>query len=332
MHTLGEIANHINAKLIGDPAVQISSLATLKNAKEDQLSYIAHEKFIDILKISKAGAIILNKNYLEACPTNALLVDDVYLAFAHISHYFQPQTLPRDGIDSSAQIDQATIANTSTIGKNVYIGKDSVIGANTVIEDNVHIGNNCYIHPNVVILKNCQIGDNVVISSGAVIGAEGFGNARDKNGAWHSIAHMGNVIIGNHVTIGANTTIDRGTIEDTQIHNGVRIDNLVHIAHNVIIGQDSAIAANTGIAGSTVLGKRCMVGGMVGIVGHLKICDDVVINATSTVNKDITKPGIYTGIFPLMPHKTWQNVGIWLIKLDKIANYLNIKLKTLKGK
>ena len=331
MHTLGEIANQINAKLIGDPSVQISSLATLNNAKGDQLSYIAHEKFIDLLKKSKAGAIILNKNCLDKCPTNALLVDNVYLAFARISHYFQPQSIPQDGVDPSAKIDQATIANTCTIGKNTIIGKDSVIGANVVIEDGVHIGSDCYIHPNVVILKNCQIGNHVTISSGAVIGAEGFGNARDENGAWHSIAHVGRVVIGDNVTIGANTTIDCGTIEDTQIHNGVRIDNLVHIAHNVIIGQDSAIAANTGIAGSTVLGKRCMVGGMVGIVGHLTICDDVIINATSTVNKNITKPGIYTGIFPLMPHKTWQNVGIWLIKLDKIANYLNIKLKTLKG-
>ena len=332
MHTLGEIANHINAKLIGDASVQISSVATLEDASDDQLSYIAHDKFINSLKKTNAGVVIVNKRCLDACPTNALLVDNVYLAFAHISHYFHPKSLPIDGIDPSAQIDQATIANSSTIGKHVRIGKDSIVSANVVIEDNVQIGKNSYIHPNVVILKNCQIGDNVVISPGVVIGAEGFGNARDENGAWHSIAHSGNVVIGNHVTIGANTTIDRGTIEDTQIHNGVRIDNLVHIAHNVIIGQDSAIAANTGIAGSTVLGKRCMVGGMVGIVGHLKICDDVIINATSTVNKDITKAGVYTGIFPLMPHKTWQNVGMWLIKLDKIANYLNIKLKTLKGK
>ena len=30
-----------------------------------------------------------------------------------------------------------------------------------------------------------------------------------------------------------------------------------------------------------------MIGGAVGIVDHLKIVDDVVINATSTVNRDI---------------------------------------------
>jgi UDP-3-O-[3-hydroxymyristoyl] glucosamine N-acyltransferase len=106
----------------------------------------------------------------------------------------------------------------------------------------------------------------------------------------------------------------------------------VHIAHNVIIGQDCAIAGCTGIAGSTTLGKRCLIGGGVGILGHLKICDDTTINATTTVYKSITSPKTYTGIMPIMIHKQWQNVSLWLIKLDKIANYLNIKLKNLKGK
>jgi UDP-3-O-[3-hydroxymyristoyl] glucosamine N-acyltransferase len=98
----------------------------------------------------------------------------------------------------------------------------------------------------------------------------------------------------------------------------------------VIIGQDTAIAANTAIAGSTILGNRCMIGGMVGIVGHLNICDDVIVNGKSTVDKDIKTPGMYTGILPLMPHKQWQNVSLWLVKLDKIVKYLNIKLKHLK--
>ena len=103
------------------------------------------------------------------------------------------------------------------------------------------------------------------------------------------------------MSIGANTTIDRGSISNTEIHDGVKIDNLIHIAHNVIIGEDTAIAAKTGIAGSTIIGKRCMIGGAVGIVGHLKITDDVVINATSTVNRNISKPGIYTCLLYTSP-------------------------------
>jgi UDP-3-O-[3-hydroxymyristoyl] glucosamine N-acyltransferase len=205
-----------------------------------------------------------------------------------------------------------------------------MISPNCVIEDEVSIGENSYIGANVTIQRECQLGKRCAILPGAAIGSEGFGNALDEQKIWQSIAHLGRVCIGDDVSIGANTTIDRGTIDDTVIHNGVKIDNLVQIAHNVIIGENTAIAAKTGIAGTTTIGKRCMIGGMVGIVGHLTITDDVIVNATSTVNISITKPGIYTGFFPLMTHSDWKKVGMWLTKLDKITKFLNIKLKNLK--
>ncbi len=330
-YTLGEIAKFIEAEIIGDADVKINSIATATVAQNGQLTYIVAPKYKKNLIHSRASAVILNRNLLNSCPTNALIVDDVYLAFAKLSHYFKPPTPQLTGIHPNAKINHAKLGQGCLIGKNVVLGKHCVIGANCVIEDGVKIGNNAYLYANVTILQNCVIGNNVVISPGAVIGAQGFGNAKDRHSRWHTIAHLGNVVIGDDVSIGANTTIDRGTLEDTQIHNGVRLDNLVHVAHNVVIGQDCAIAANTGIAGSTTLGKRCMIGGMVGIVGHLNICNDSVVNAKSTVDKDIKTPGIYTGIMPLMQHKQWQNIGIWLVKLDKIVKHLNIKLKNLKG-
>jgi len=105
----------------------------------------------------------------------------------------------------------------------------------------------------------------------------------------------------------------------------VIIDNLVHIAHNVIIGENTAIAAKVGIAGSCVIGKRNMIGGMVGIVDHINTADDVIISATSTVNKDIKEPGTYTGIMPISKHSTWKRIALWILKLDKIAKFLNLK-------
>ena len=332
MLTLGETAKILNAQLLGDELINISSIASSSTAGANQLTYIVDKKYLDSLKNTCASAVIVNQELLEYCPTNALVVDDVHLAFAKITHYFKKYCIHEQGIHNSAVVNNSQISSSAIVGKNVVLGVDSIVGANTLIEDDVTIGDNARIGNNVSILQGSNIGDNVVISSGVVIGSEGFGNARDADKHWHTIAHLGNVVIGNQVSIGANSTIDRGTLEDTQIHDGVRIDNLVHIAHNVIIGENTAIAASTGIAGSTVLGKRCMIGGMVGVVGHLNICDDVIVNAKSTVDKSIKTPGMYTGIMPLMPHKIWQNVGLWLIKLDKIAKHLNIKLKDLKGK
>ena len=38
-----------------------------------------------------------------------------------------------------------------------------------------------------------------------------------------------------------------------------------------------------------------MIGGQAGIVGHLTICDDVIIGASVGVAKSISQPGVYTG-------------------------------------
>jgi len=331
--TLEGIAKLIDASVHGELSKEIIGINTLAGASADQISYAVSKKYKKSLINSNAGAVIIDKKLVEYCPSNALLVDNVYLAYSILSHEFKHHQNINHLQPASKVINSYTkvnIAESCIIGKNVTIGENTYIGANCVIEDDVIIGMNSLIESNVIIHRGCEIGKKCVISSGVVIGSEGFGNARDENNQWHAIAHLGDVIISDDVSIGANTTIDRGSIDNTEIHSGVKIDNLVHIAHNVIIGSNTAIAAKTGIAGTTVIGKRCMIGGMVGIVGHLTITDDVIVNATSTVNRNIVKPGIYTGFIPLMLHSEWKKVGVWLIKLDKIAELLKIKLKNIK--
>ena len=329
--TLREIADLVGGSIEGDSSLLIQGIGALDSANSNQISYAVNEKYKDSLKNSNAGAFIINKSLKKFCQRNIVLVENVYLAYSILSHKFKfTQNIENFQYGHQLSYPNSKIAANSLIGKNVKIGEGSIIGAYCVIEDNVSIGSNSKIEQNVSIQRGCQIGSNCVISPGAVIGSEGFGNARDADKKWSPIAHLGNVLIGDNVSVGANTTIDRGTISHTEIHDGVKIDNLIHIAHNVIIGEDTAIAAKTGIAGTTIIGKRCMIGGAVGIVGHLKITDDVVINATSTVNRDITKPGIYTGFVPLMLHSEWKKVGIWLKKLDKIATFMKIKLKDIR--
>ena len=331
--SLEEIAKLIDASVHGEPSKEIFGINTLTNANPDQISYAVNKKYKKLLINSSAGAIIVDENLKNHCSTNLLLVENVNLAYSILTHkfkYLQNINNFQLGSEVIGSFTDVNISQSCVIGKNVVIGKNSSIGANCVIEDNVSIGSNSRIESNVTIQNGSQIGKNCVVSPGAIIGSEGFGNARNKDNKWNTIAHLGNVFIGNNVSIGANTTIDRGSIENTEIHDGVKIDNLVHIAHNVIIGEDTAIAAATGIAGTTIIGKRCMIGGMVGIVGHLTITDDVIVNATSTVNRNITKPGIYTGFVPIMLHSEWKKVGIWLTKLDKIVTLLKIKLKNIK--
>lgn len=318
MLTLKEIAKIIDGNLFGDDTIVIHKILPTHGANHGSITYFGNKKFITQIQKSSASAIITTQELQEFCPnTNLIIVKNPIVASAKLSQVFSQLSL------------KPTIHHTAIISTTAIIAENCQISAHCYIGENVKIGKNCYIYPNVSIMDNVEIGDNTIISSGCVIGSQGFGNALDEDNNWHTIHHFGGVSIGKNVTIGANTCIDNATFDRTIIEDGVRIDNLVHIAHNVKIGEHTAIAAKTGIAGSTTIGKRCQIGGMVGIVGHLNIVDDVVIYATSTVNKNISKSGFYTGFFPIIPHNKWKKIAFLLTKFDKIIKFLKIKVTQL---
>ena len=254
-----------------------------------------------------------------------LYSDDLKNTFIDICNIFYTRPTALLKVNNSSDFYNLTVPEYFFCGKNVKIGKNCCFGINVSIADNVTIGNNVVLGNNVVINSACIIGNNVFIDSGSVIGSEGFGNHRKNDFSWRHIPHLGSVVIYDHVSIGANSCIDKGTIDNTVIHKGVIIDNLVHIAHNVEIGEYTALAAKVGIAGSCKIGKRNLIGGMVGIIDHIQTADDVTISATSTVYQNIEEPGIYTGIMPIFNHPLWKRIAYWITKLDKIAKLLKIK-------
>ena len=166
------------------------------------------------------------------------------------------------------------------------------------------VGSDCRFVANVTLARSVQVGERCIFHPGVVVGADGFGNAMTPEG-WVKVPQLGGVRIGDDVEIGANSTVDCGALDDTVIENGVRIDNLCMIAHNVHIGEHTALAAMTGIAGSTTIGKRCMFAGQGGTVGHITVCDDVVVGAKSYLTKDIREAGTYLASFPGEPARDW---------------------------
>ena len=166
-------------------------------------------------------------------------------------------------------------------------------------------------------MRAVTLGDRCIVHPGAVIGADGFGNAMSPEG-WVKVPQLGGVVIGNDVEIGANTTIDCGALDDTVIEDGVRLDNLCMIAHNVHIGAHTAMAAMTGIAGSASIGKRCMFAGQSGTVGHITVCDDVILSGQGMITKDITEPGVYASSFPAIPARDWNRTVARVRRLDTV--------------
>lgn len=323
--SLGDLAVRFGCDLRGDPAGTVTRVATLADAEPDALTFLANPAYRDRLRLTRAGAVILKKEHVEACPVAALVAEDPYAVYARAAALLHPPPAFEAGVHPSA-----VVAATATIAPTAHVGAAAVIGDDAEVGDHVLIGPGCFVgprcrlgpstrlHANVTLVEDVRIGARCIVHPGAVIGSDGFGNARDADG-WIKVPQVGGVLIGDDVEIGANTTIDRGAIDDTVIENGVRLDNLIQIAHNVRIGEHTAMASLSGVSGSTVIGKRCMFGGQAGIVGHIRICDDVVVGGATMVSKDIREPGFYTGSFPAEKDREWKRKVARFRRLDELV-------------
>ena len=330
--TLGDIAEFLQAELIGDKEIIINGLAALSSAESGQLSFLANMAYKDQLLTTGASAVIVHPKQAADVNGAALILDNPYLGYAKVSQLFETLPKPSRMIHASACISpKATVGENVSLGANVVIedgavvATDAVIGSGSVVGVNSRIGEGTRIHQNVSIYHDVVIGDHCIIHSGAVIGADGFGFANEK-GKWVKICQIGGVLIGNNVEIGANTTIDRGAMNDTKIADGVILDNLVQIAHNVEIGEHSAIAASCKIAGSVKIGAHCTLSGGVGVAGHLELTAGIHITAMSLVTKSITEQGSYSSGTAMSKTADWRRSATRFRQLDSIAK----RLKTLE--
>ena len=236
--TLAEIAKHINGEVIGDAEHEITGVGTLTNAAANQLSFLANPKYKKYLNATGAGAVIVSRGLAAGMTTNAIEVDDPYVAYAHAATLLYPEPKNETGIHPTAWVhpeaelaDDVSIGPQAVVERGVRIAAGVSIGAGCVIEQNVSIDQDSRIKSNVTICRDVSIGQRVIIHPGVVIGADGFGIANDK-GKWFKVPQVGSVVIGNDVEIGANTTIDRGAIDNTIIADGAKLDNQIQIGHN----------------------------------------------------------------------------------------------------
>lgn len=336
-YRLGEIAEALEAELRGNPDTWITGLATLQAAGPDQLSFLANPGYAKYLTDTRAAAVILSPTVAEEHPTNVLLLENPYLGYARISHWFDPTPVAPPGMHPSAVVDaSASIAASASIGANVVIeadvviGEQAVIGSGSVIGARTCIGANAIIQPRVTIAHDVVVGQRCHILSGAVIGSDGFGFANEK-GEWHRIAQLGTVILGDDVEVGANTTIDRGALDDTVIGNGVKLDNLIQIAHNVRIGDHSAMAAMVGISGSTRIGSHCVFGGASGVAGHLEITNQVHLTGMTLVTGNIREAGVYSSGTSADINQQWRKNAVRFRQLDGLARRVKELEKKTKG-
>jgi UDP-3-O-[3-hydroxymyristoyl] glucosamine N-acyltransferase len=317
---LGEIVAALGGELHGDPTLRIDGLAPLESAQRGHLGFLSNPRYRAQLDASAAGCVIVAPALRDAALARGacIVADDPYLYFARATQLWKRTHAKPSGpaIHPSAVIDADAV-----------IGQDVRIGPHCVVERGARVGDGTVLKARVHVAEDCVIGARCVLHPGVVIGADGFGFAPSPQG-FVKIEQLGAVLIGDDVEIGANTCIDRGALADTVIEDGVKLDNLVQIGHNCRIGRHTVISGCTGIAGSATIGAHCMIGGAAMILGHLTIVDRVHVSAGTFVSRSISKPGLYTGIFPMDDNASWEKNAATLKQLYTLRE----RIKALEKK
>lgn len=331
---VADIVSRLGGVVHGDASVRVRRFAPLERAQQGDIAFLARAEQARLLERSQASCVIVPPGVqpdVQPGGRFAALIEvrDPYLYYARLSQWLQALDAPppaRGRHPSACVHDSAQVAPDAYIDACAVVERDAVIGPRAYIGPGCFVGAGSTIGADTrmlarsVVMHACSVGERCTLHPGAVIGADGFGWARDEQGAGVRIAQTGSVVIGDDVDIGANTTVDRGALDDTLIERGVKIDNLVQVAHNVRIGEHTALAGCVGIAGSARIGAYCFIGGGVGIAGHLEIADHTVIGGMSLVSRSVRQPGHYTGAFPLDRHENWSANAAALRHLAELRN------------
>ncbi|HMM57659.1 MAG TPA: UDP-3-O-(3-hydroxymyristoyl)glucosamine N-acyltransferase [Rudaea sp.] len=324
-HSLADLATRFGLQLRGDGSQSIHGIGTLETATPDQLAFLANPHYRAHLANTQAGIVVLREADADARRGACLIAADPYVAFAKIAGLFERTVAASPGIHPSAVVAasarvaaSASIGPFCVIGEQSEIGEGAVLGAHCSIGDRCHVGAQAHLVARVTLVRDVALGKRVLVHPGAVIGADGFGLAFDKN-HWIKVPQLGGVRIGDDCEIGANTTIDRGAIGDTVLEEDVRLDNQIQIAHNVHVGAHTAMAGCAAVAGSARIGRYCLIGGGAGIVGHISITDKVTITARSLVTHSIVEPGEYSSGTPIQDNRAWRRNAARFKHLDELV-------------
>jgi UDP-3-O-[3-hydroxymyristoyl] glucosamine N-acyltransferase len=329
---LADLAKHLGATLEGDPELNITGVAAIDTASPGDLSFIANPKYTSLAHTTRAAAVLVEPSF-QKISAATLRIENPYLAFAHSIELFYNPPAYAPGIHPTAVVAptarigaNAHIGAYAVIGDHVIIGDDAVILPHVVIYPHAHIGNNFFGHAHAVVREHCRLGHNVVLQNGAIIGADGFGFARQSDGAWHKILQSGPAVLEDSVEVQALACIDRASIGETRIHTGAKIDNLVQVGHGSTVGKDTLLCAQVGLAGSTTIGKGVILAGQVGVAGHCTVGDGAIATAQSGIPGDV-EPGKVVSGYPAIDNRQWLRVVALVNRLPELLRGLKSQSK-----
>ena len=289
--SVDELLNSIGeaVKVLGKKDRYVSVPSPIDKASSESVTFCNKKapEGLQMVRNSKAGVVICYDDLQftgdDFKGKTLILISNPRLAFMRIMRRHFVEAM-KYGISPQAVIDEGTKIHPSVyIGPNSYIGKCE-IGENTVIDGNV------YIYPGAVI------GRNVVIHAGTVIGAEGQGFHRNKQGELEKFPQIDSVIIEDDVEIGSNASIMRGAMGNTIIGQGTKIGHLCSIGHGVVIGKHCLIVVHSMLGGSSRIGDYSQVSLGANIRNGVEIGKNVVVGMGAVVTKNVGDGKIVFGV------------------------------------
>lgn len=335
---LSEVAEKLGCRLEAAAEVEIRGVAGIEDAEAGQVTFLANRRYFPLLKTTRASAILVEEGISLARdsflpPLAALRSANPYMAFAHAIELFYQAPRYAPGIHPTAIVAKsARIGEQAHIGPYCYVDEEVEIGRNAVLHSSVtiyrgaKIGDDFFAHAHAVVREFCQIGNRVILQNGVIIGGDGFGFAKQKDGSWYKMRQSGPAILEDDVEVQANSCVDRATVGGTRIGRGTKLDDLVLVGHASRVGPNTLLCGQVGLAGSTKVGSNCILAGQVGTAGHLSVGNGTVITAQSGVPNDIPPQALYSG-YPAVDNRQWLKTMAALNRLPELQKRVR-KLET----
>jgi UDP-3-O-[3-hydroxymyristoyl] glucosamine N-acyltransferase len=334
---LGELATKLGAELRGDAELEITGVKGIEEAGPAEITFVANPKYAGLARKTRAAAVLVEPEFPEI-EAATLRLKNPYLAFSRALGFFYQPPVYAPGIHPTAVIDPtAVIGEGAHIGAYVVIGPRVKLGAqatllpHVVLYPGVEAGRNFFAHAHAVVREDCILGDDVTLENGAIIGADGFGFAKNEDGHWEKIPQSGPVRLGNRVDVQANATIDRATVGETRIGDGTKVDNLVQVGHASHVGENTLICAQTGLAGSSIIGNNVILTGQTGVAGHCTVGDGVILTAQSAISHDVPAGKVISGS-PGFDNRVWLRAVSLFQRLPELAKRLDRVEKKLAAR
>ncbi len=337
---LGELASRLGAELRGNAELDVTGVKGIEEAGPTEVTFVANPRYAGLARKTQAAAILVDPEFPEI-ETTTLRLNNPYLAFSRaLGMFYQPPAYapgvhPTAVIDPSAEIGEgAHVGAYVVIGPGVKLGAYATLLPHVVLYPGVQTGSHFFAHAHAVVREGCILGDHVTLENGAIVGADGFGFAKDEHGRWEKIPQSGPVRLGNRVDIQANACIDRATVGVTEIGDGTKVDNLVQVGHGSRVGQNTMLCAQVGLAGSSVVGNDAILAGQAGVAGHCALGDGVILTAQSGVSHDVPAGKMISGS-PAFDNRLWlravaifQRLPEVLKRLDRLEKRVNLQEST----